>query len=226
MAYRNVHLVLRAGGHFGTSSVFADNWSIGLRFGFAATDVALDPVALSAFNESAWGLFASLHPKTTVGAGTACYLDWVTSARVGTDGKYNPAQVPTTRHDGAPIAGGSSSTQPWNTALVVSLRTIAARGYASNGRMYYPCTAFTAVATTGRVADSNVLSRLNEFKTLIDGLNSAANVYQTGMRLCVMSAVGSGLTYPVTSLRGDGRFDSQERRENKTPSTWSSVTLA
>jgi hypothetical protein len=67
---------------------------------------------------------------------------------------------------------------------------------------------------------------VGSFKTFFDALNVAANTYSAGTRLIVASNVGGGLHAPVTMIRSDDRIDSIERRENDTPATWSTSTLA
>lgn len=200
---------------------------MGLRFGVIGADVHFDSTALQAFVDSAANAFQTFHALSANGVGTTCFLSWVTGARVGLDGKYLPAAQTTRRKDiVSPVAGHGTPALPFNSALVVSLRTALPRGYASNGRMYYPAIAVGVAAGTGRVLSSHTTPRANGAKALFDGLNVAAAAYATNMRLCVMSTVGSGLAATVTSVRVDDRTDSIERRESRIQSTWTTATLA
>lgn len=226
MAFTNAHIYLRAGGHFGTSSSEQDEWSTGARFAIVGADVPYSESALQTFVDAAWTAFSALHSHTGTVAGNACFLDWTTAARVGMDGKYDPDTQDTKRHDGTALVGTATTFLPWNTAHVISLRTARPRGYASNGRMYYPATSIAITNTTGRITPSAVSGRVNQFKTLFDSLNVAAAVYATNMRLAVMSAVGAGQTALVNTIRADDRLDSIERREAELPSTWTTATLA
>lgn len=226
MPYPNAHLLLRASGHFGSgTTVIADKWSTGLRFGVVGADVSYSPGSLQTFVDAAWTAFLNLHSVVAVGAGNNCYLDATTVARVGLDGKYDPATQQTVRHDGPSTAGGGTPSNPWNTAHVISLRTAFPRGYASNGRMYYPCLSQSPASGTGRLTTAQVTARLASFKTLVESLNAAAATYSTNCRLMVYSSVGSGLSAKVTSLRADERLDSIERRENDIPANYSSVSI-
>lgn len=227
MAYPQPHVLLRAGGHFGSISNSVDQWSVGLRFGVVGSAVDYSPGGLEDFAVAAATAFGTFHTATSVNAGSACYLSWTTAARVGTDGKYLPETQETARYDfPTPVQGNGPTSLPWNTSQVVSLRTARPRGYASNGRMYYPATGQTVTATSGLVASGTTTARVAAAKALFDSLNSAANTYDSFMRLCVMSAVGSGLAAYVSHIRSDGRLDSIERRESAIPLTWYSADLA
>jgi len=220
--YTNAHVLLRAGGHFGTNTGIYDNWSIGFRFGKPGSDVAssTDP---QAFVTAAAAPLATFHAGANSLVGTGCFLDYVTGARVGTDGKYDPDTQETRRHDyPTTVSGSGSMTQGWAVAVVCSLRTARPRGYASNGRLYYPAGAATPSGSSGRLSQSQTNSLVLAWKTLIDSLNSAAGAQLgSGIKLCVFSGVAPGRTETVTQIRIDGRLDQQERRENKQPPVWS-----
>jgi hypothetical protein len=149
----------------------------------------------------------------------------VTGAQIGVLGKYSPATQVTVLSPVTATAGVGVPTQPWNAALVMSLRTAAPRGLASNGRVYWPATAAAIDTATGRVSASTITARINAFRTFINALNTAGNVYSAGMAVVVASAVGGGAIRPVTAVRMDARMDSIERRENGQPSNYSSVAI-
>ena len=225
MAFPNAHLLLRAMGNFGPSvATNQEKWSAGLRFGVIGADVNYNATALQVFAEAAHAAFVAFHPGTAVGAGTTCFFTGVSVARVGPDGKYLPTQQETTYSTGLPIAGSPTTVHPWSTANVLSLRTANFRGYASNGRFYYPATGAAIDANTGRISGTNVTNRLNLVKTLFDALNTAAQAYAVNMRVIVASSTGNTAA-KVTSVRQDERLDAIERRENAAPAVWKSVTL-
>jgi len=226
MAFDRMALVLRFHGHFGTSSSIEDEWSVGLRI--ASVTLGEPPTAgLDTFLTAISTDVSAFHSSTLVHAGNAVFLDRLTVARVGTDGKYDPATQETTTYDYvSPVAGNGTTIAPWSQALVCSLRTSRPRGYASNGRFYYPMTAQAVVNTTGRISQSEVGNYIQGCKTLFDAINADAAALQSGLRIHVLSAVGAGLGAAVTSIRADGRLDTQERRENQTPSTYSTASLA
>lgn len=210
----------------GASDQELDHWSSGLRFGVPGNDLGLTPGALQTFVDDALVALAAFHMDATNGVGSACWLDWATAAVIGPDGKYSPPDQETARADRAPLAGGGSTNLPWNTAHVISLRTARPRGYASNGRMYYPCLSFIIDASTGRLAPTPLNNRLSGAKTLLDALNAAATAYPESPQLIVASSVGAGLTATVTHIRADARLDSIERRESLQPAVYVSVDLA
>jgi hypothetical protein len=227
VAYANDHLLLRVEGHFGsTSTDRIDKWSVGLRFAIVGADVPYDKPKLQTFVDAAFGALQTFHASPNTDAGSLCFFDSTQGAIIGTDGKYNPLTQETVRKDGPTGGGAGTITQPWNTAGVLSLRTSRPRGYASNGRVYWPWCAAAVQPGTGRVVQTEVQDRLDVFKTAVNALNVAAAAYQVNTKLAVMSKVGSGLTALVTSVRADGRLDSIERRENGQAAVYSSVTIA
>lgn len=216
MPYLQSHLVLRIHGHFGAAGSFLDYWSVGLRL--ARLLGAPAPVAdYTAFLESISGPVSTFHSSGTALAGTTCFLDRLTIARVGTDGKYDPPTQETTIREYTPvIAGGGSGNAPWTQAICYSLRTDRPRGYASNGRVYYPATAAVVNPATGQMGTS-VESAANLFRTMLIAINTAAASLDADLKVSVMSQVGVGLTRPVTNVRVDHHLDRQERRENDSP---------
>ena len=226
MAYASNQLRLRISGHFGTSGSVLDRWSTGLRLAISGggTVVAGDHTV---FLEAISSAVSSFHQNTAVKAGSNCYLDSLSAVVLGTDGKYwGTTAVATVRDYPTPVAGNATGVMPWNTAQVISLRTAFKRGYASNGRMYWPAVAQVLDNGTGRLSTGAVTPILAAAKTMFDAINAAAAVQQAGLRVHVMSAVGDGTNAPVTSLRMDTRIDSIERRENQQPAVWTSTNLA
>lgn len=227
MAYEHAYLYLRWGGDFGqTSSSGLDQWSAGVKIGSPVADVKHDPVALAVFLASVETALSTLHGATGAGTGTTCWLKWCTVARIGTDGHYNPDTQETIRRDRTPLPGNGTAIHPWNTAHVISLRTIRPRGAASNGRVYHPALSLSVDAATGRIQTTGNATRLGLFKALFDSINTAANTYEAGMRIIVASQVGSGRSAIVTTIRSDTRLDSIEARENNQPPVYSTVALA
>jgi hypothetical protein len=226
MVFPHEHLLLRFNGHFGTSGSVADRWSVGLRLGYPTRAPAYDPVKLQTLVNAAQTVGNTMMAAAGVSAGTVAFLDYVTGAQIGVNGKYQPTAQVTVVSPPTPTAGAGTAVLPWNSAGVFSLRTNIPRGRASNGRCYWPALAVSITPATGRMGTATVTSRVSAFKTFLDGLNTAANAYDTGMRVCVGSAVGGGLLAQVITIRSDDRVDSIERRENQQPSAWQTATLA
>lgn len=227
MVYPHEHIVLRFQGHWGTGAgTVLDTWSTGIRFGFPGKGTLYDPVKLQTFVNSAMTAASTFHIANANMCSSECWLDKVTGAQVGVDGKYVPTGQLTVISTGSSVAGLNPTVHSWNTALVISLRTAIPRGRGSNGRVYWPAPNGAIQPATGRLAPASVQTRVNNFKTLLDSLNTAAGVYDAGMKAIVASNVGGGLIAPVTTIRSDERFDSIERRENDQLSVYSTATLA
>jgi hypothetical protein len=230
VTYANAHYVFRILGSNGsTASAEGDDWSTGFRLGTALGDVPSN-TNLQPFLTAVAPAIQAFHTSPAVPAGITCWLKELTIARVGTDGKYNPSSAMTTRHTYAPaLAGLGTPTKPWNTALVISLRTTIPRGIASNGRTYYPATAAGLSASTGRLIDTTRNAFIDQAAIMIRAVNTAASA-NLASTVSVIVAGQSGVTGPartaaVTSIRGDLRLDSIERRENAQPPDWYQVAL-
>lgn len=225
MAYQNAHLVVRFNGGFANAATPADRWSCGIRVGIPGQDIRYDVPDLQTFANSVHTAARAFHISTAALAGTNCHFTHVTVGRVGENGKYLPADQLTTVSVGTTGAGNGTPTHPWNTALSFGLRTAAPRGYASNGRVYWPMLAATVAANTGRLASAAVNTRITSFANLLSNVNNAAAIYDLGALVCVMSNVGTGTTRAVTAVRSDERLDSIERRENDLPPAYQVVDV-
>lgn len=225
MSFDRSFLYLRIIGHFGQATAFSDFWSVGLKLANAGGSPA--PVAgYSGFLTGIKSAVQAFHIASATGVGNACFLDELTVARIGEDGHYDPDTQDTTHELYAPaIVGTGTTALPWSTALVTSLRTPRPRGIASNGRFYYPCGTLVVATTTGRLGTTQVTNYLNAAKALFDSINAQGAALSPAVKVHVMSQKGSGLSANVVTLRADGRLDQQERRENNTPSVYSSVSL-
>lgn len=222
MVYPMEHVLVRFNGHFGTSSGIVDKWSSGIRFGLANQAPPYDATKLQTFVNACQAAGIAFHTAASVNAGTSTWFDQCTAAQIGVSGRYTPTDQLTIMSPFTPTSGLGSPSQAWNVASVISLRTSRPRGRGSNGRVYWPMTAASVVATTGRL---NTQARVNAAATFINALNTAANAYFTGTRAIVASAVGGGLHVPVTSIRSDDRLDSIERRENDQSSVWYTAAI-
>jgi len=226
MAYNREHLILRAHGHFGSSaSNQLDHWSAGLKLAVVGGG-PITQTDWSGFLETISTAYTTFHTTAGINAGASCYLDKLTCAPVGLDGKYKSTATPTSeRPYTTPPKGQFPSILPWSTANVISLRTLNKRGYASNGRMYWPFTSSGVEPTTGRQTDGAVQAISNAAAVLLTAINNAAQSAQSGLRVHVMSQVGAGTSSLVTEVRSDGRLDGIERRENDQPAVYKSAVV-
>jgi len=190
---------------------------------------------MTTFLESISTPVQTFHSAVGVFAGTTCFLDELTVAHIGLDGKYASDFTETVRRPyTTPVAGGKAATQPWNTAMVVSLRTQKKRGLASNGRMYWPAIGATIQTPTGRISPTDVGTRLAAAKVMFDAINASAQIASNGLRIYVLSkgskdpdtgVFGTGWSAVCTEIRSDQRLDSIERRENDQPPVWVTQTI-
>jgi hypothetical protein len=227
MVFPHDHILIRYNGHFGTTGTdMIDRWSVGMRFGLTGSEPVYDAAKLQTFTNACDTAAKVFHAAAGSLTGTNCWYNWATGAQIGVLGKYVPPGQLTVISPWVGTAGSGTPINPWNTALVVSLRTSQPRGVASNGRLYWPAIAAPVVNTTGRLTTAVVNTRVNLFKTFLDACNTAANAYSPNMRLIVASSIGGGKYATVQSIRSDQRLDSIERRENAAPATWSTAALS
>lgn len=225
MTFNQTHLYLRIHGHFGESTAARDFWSVGFRLANVAGLPAPES-GLATFLNDILSPVSAFHTGNPQQVGNAVFLDRMTVARIGLDGKYDPANQQTTELlFPAGQVGGGTTVHPWNTALVTSLRTARVRGRASNGRAYWPSTVTAVTNATGRLPQAFMTSYVGAFKTMLDAINAAGGALTPSVKLHVMSSVESGLSSPVVGIRADSRFDSQERRENDTPPAWTTASI-
>lgn len=225
MAFPHRHVYLRTGGAIGASASAAEKWSVGFRFAIVGADVPYSASNLLQFAISCHTAIATFHAASLAYVGAKVHLVKTTAATVGLDGKYDPLTQETQVYEPTATPGNGVGNLPWSAACVTSLRTSRPRGYASNGRVYYPCLNMGIDPATGRLTASQITSRLGLFKTLVNAMNTHAETYATNMRLAVISSVGAGQVALVNAIRIDDRLDNIERRENSAAPTWQTATI-
>ena len=118
-------------------------------------------------------------------------------------------------------SGGGSSTHPFQTSIVTSLRT-AHPGPSGRGRLYWPATGIAMTSSTLRAASGSVDGAVTAVKTYLSALEAAIEVTLTGVALCVWSRK-NGALYPVNQLQMGDVLDTQRRRRDTTIETFSTV---
>lgn len=128
---------------------------------------------------------------------------------------------------GAPVVGTGSALLPPQSAIVVSLitDTPGARG---RGRLYFPGFG-SQLATTFRLNAPTSADFAADAKTYLSAIQTAmlaaiGSPPFTGLRLAVRSRQ-SRTTHPVTSLRVGDVLDTQRRRRDRLPETYSSLSF-
>lgn len=224
--YTNTHVLARWFGHFGPDATTkVEEWTTGVRIAFTDTPLGTDMDAFLADLEAPSKTF---HQTNDVAAGSACWLDGMTAAFIGTDGLYvgGSAQDTTVRNYASPAQGTRVSLMPWATSKVLSLRTTRSRGRASNGRMYWPCGAPIISGSTGLMPTSECNNTAIAARVLLDAVNAAAGArFDAEAKICVMSNLGTGTTAIVTAVRVGTKPDHQESRERSLVETYSLQNL-
>lgn len=183
------------------------------------TDAARDT-----FLNSAGTATATFFNTAALGASSQSFVTLLKLSKIGNDGKLqSPTEMPRTKI--VSYAGTGTTSHPLTTACVVSLRTARPRGRGAFGRMYWPAVA----ATFGSDGVQSVALRdatLAAAKVWADAINVAANAMLPGLRICVMSELGTGITEPVTRVGVGREPDYISRRKSKTVESTTFSNLA
>lgn len=183
-------------------------WQTGLRLAGTAVPTEAQLQALAdAFSDNIW-------PTSTFPPSTHRFLG-VKWAPIQTNGLYPPDAVSLEHFLEAPIPGTAGTGYP-QIAIVLSLRTTRARGYASNGRMYIPSA--LPIGSGGQIPEAdaiNVSLAAAQFISDVDAVGLGQPV--------VMSKVGAGVTAPITGVRVGRVMDTQRRRRNAIPEEYTAA---
>lgn len=129
----------------------------------------------------------------------------------------------TIEHVFAPVVSGyaSANPPPNQITLCVSLTTEFSRGPAHRGRFYLPLPGFGVDATTGVVSAGSIGVVATSAAAFIEALadEPGLDVFR-GMRVCVMSKIGSGSTNVVTGVDVGRVLDTQRRRRAELPESY------
>lgn len=221
MAYPYPFVKVNAEGHFGSSTTnIVERWSAGFHI-TKNGGVIGGSSEMTAFLSAIRAPLTTFHTTSNLSAGTACYLDSVSGAYLGTDGSYVLGSLQTTTRIGlttsTPGATGTS-TGPWSQAMVLSLRSLLLRGPGSHGRMYWPAISLPVLNTTGVVSSTNVNGILAAATTMINAVNTQASLaFGAGTNVGLVSAKAPGFQSPVVRVGIGQRLDSMESRERDIP---------
>lgn len=218
MPYLAPHNVLQVFGSITTEGE-VEGWSFGLRFGEGNRLMGANLVGPDDPNPAA-ALTAIENDLGTWWQGMAEYFP--TAVRwqgfkfnaVDVNGRY-VNQTTTYRRDiAAVLTGTGGSMLPPQVAVAVTLRTAAARGLASLGRVYLPPFSATTLDAGGRLNTAacdltaqrfaNLLTNLGNWPN-VDNLNDYGNV-------CVMSKVRTAATRRVNRVDVGDLFDTMRSR--------------
>lgn len=121
-------------------------------------------------------------------------------------------------------AGTGSATHPFQSALVISLRTGLA-GARGRGRLYWPATGAPLDASTLRLTSAAQSAFLSGAETYLSGIETQIETILTPATLCVWSRVSSALN-PVLQLQVGNVLDVQRRRRDTLIESYSSIVYS
>lgn len=148
---------------------------------------------------------------------------------------FNGTRVEARRWDGTlsaqaehvrtPVYGtGTTSTLPYQSSLVASLRT-AGFGGSARGRLYWPATGVPLTAATFRVSSSNVTSALAGVKTYLTSVTTALDASLVNSPVLSVWSRTNNSTQPVNSIQMGDVIDTQRRRRDKLPEAYLSTSF-
>lgn len=206
MPYPVAHGLLTILGDAYTQS---EEWQTGLRLLASGPPTEAEFVAVDAAIATFLGNSALRFPSGRRYLG----LKW---APQDTSGRYPEGEDSIEWFRTTPLSGGGPVGFP-QIAVVTSLRTPRTRGFASNGRMYWPATPSVS-ATDGRMSAPDALSIATAGAALIGA------IADSGIGTpAVFSAVGAGRAEPVTGVRVGRVADTVRRRRNQIAEEYTDV---
>lgn len=234
VTFADPYVYVRALGFFGTLTARVEEWGVGWKFPLVDGVLGVTSETIGALLETIDTSVMTFHQNSGLQAGSACFLEELTGAVVGTDGKYVGFEQETVHHPyGTPGAGASATIHPWSTAIAITHHSIFPRGKASKGRVYWPLTAQTMSGTTGTISLGNVTNIQTAYVALVESMNAAvalvsddisplAVVGQDTTQLPGGSAARSGT---VVAISCGAAPDTQRRRDKSIPENLVPVPL-
>jgi hypothetical protein len=226
--YANPFIKVNINGHFGPSATSKlEFWNTGFHLVDPGGAIA-DPAAITAYLTAIAPAISTFHALTALRSGQQAFLDELTGAYIGTDGKYvGGALQPTSKYTYAtPQAGVFPGNAPYSQALVLTLRSLRLRGAASHGRMYWPALALNPDPTIGVLTTTVPPQIATGAQAMINAFNTQAHtVLSSGWNVSLVSRVGSGFTAVVNKVLVGGRLDSMESRERNLSEAYASATV-
>lgn len=116
-----------------------------------------------------------------------------------------------------PATGGGSAVHPYQTSLVLSLRTAAAGG-SGRGRLYWPATGVALTPSTMRVTNSVLTAFRTAFASYLTGIANALETLTPTATLVVWSRT-TAATHPVNRISAGDVPDVQRRRRDSLAET-------
>lgn len=127
--------------------------------------------------------------------------------------------------DSTPAAGATAQVIP-QASLVLSLRSGLTTGSANFGRMYLPHTEPNLQASSPFVATATTSALATAAATFINGVNTDVNAVTTQEATAmIMTQVTGGISKKVNQVAIGNVIDTQRRRRNQLPETYSFLPI-
>jgi hypothetical protein len=191
---------------FGDAFTQAEIWQTGLRLDGTDPPDESQLIALATAFEVLWDTAEIAAPAGRRFLG----VKW---APQDTSGRYPDGEDAVEYLLPTPNQGAAGASYP-QIALVLSMRTARSRGYASNGRMYVP-SALVINTGTGLIDATDASDAAAAGATFIGAVNAVGLGDAS-----VMSTVGAGRIEPITGVRVGRVMDTQRRRRNALPESY------
>lgn len=218
--YANNALLVKAVGHFGTSGTTVDIWSCGWRFP-VDDSFSIEHAQLDSLLATIAPAVSAFHQNANTGGGTNTFLDKLTAAIIGKDGRYFGSQQETREHVYAtPVGAAQTPTHPFSTALCYTHFSFFPRGKASKGRVYWPATALAINQATGAtgapaLAGPVYQTLVNSMNQAVDGIADVSSLGVLGVKTTELPGGSPARTGLVLAIGVGQAPDTQRRRDNK-----------
>lgn len=217
----------------GTCFAGSETWSTGFFMGSPTVDVAGVNAPGSQNIAAAWQTFFTNSDSWIPNSYKTVQ---VKTAMLNTDGTTDLDEIDYYTYP-APISGGGvGNPLPPQLTVAATLTSDNQRGLAAKGRMYLPGVSIGVTAASAKIASTQMGLLTDRFKTFLDSVNTAAG---TSGKLILASKGRRGPDTPggdtvyvggvnawVTGCRIGDVYDTQRRRRNQIPETYTARVLA
>lgn len=148
---------------------------------------------------------------------------FITGTRVEARVRNGELEAQAEQPRGAALAGTGVSAHPYQTSSVTSLRTPFPGGQ-GRGRLYWPATGATLLATTLRIDPTVLTTALSAIKTYLTDIQTAVAVSAGPCALAVWSRTGTAL-HTVNEIRQGDVADTQRRRRDALTENYSVLAI-
>lgn len=219
MAFDRYSNYLTWGGSIGSTG--GEEWQCGLRLAIPDTNIPVPSLPDGAQMTALAAAINDFHSGPML-ISSGARLEWVKVAPLNTAGEYTGD--PVVYEYAAPIPGGgagNSAAGP-QASVVVTLFSGSSFGRANFGRFYTPWNTATVQASDGLIVASLVTEMANAAAGFIADVNALVATWAgaNDQAVVIMSSEGAGTTKTPAEVRVGNVKDTQRRRRNRIPETY------